>query len=254
MKLDTSRPMASLREATGLNRNRFAFLRGVAGPTQIQAERAGPKIGLRVLVAAAAAFGYAVDAKPNRGAAHAVAYDLGEQANGRVSVGDYVGQAGAALQLRPLAADDPEWMHALCREREARHRAYERDRAAKAAARAKRPPSKVAARIRAAQRAAEGGTGDGLEARLAEERPQTLGAFRAMLDGTAAAVYDQRIAPRLAGQTAPSKAVVGDALGVTKQAVHEHELRLVEDLRWLGLAGPLSSTRAPATAGDGARS
>jgi hypothetical protein len=256
MKLDPDRPMASLREATGHNTSHFARLRGVAGPTQIQAENAGPDVGLRPLVNSAAAFGYAIVVRRGRAGGGPVVTD-GQVP--RVSVRSFLGVANslgsaASLELLPLGPDDPKWMHALAAERVARQRAYEAERAAKAKAHAKRPPSQVTKRVRAAQKAAEGGDGDGLEARLANAKPRTAAAFRAMLDGTAAEVYDGRIKPRMAGKKAPSKAALGATLGITKQAVHEVETRLVEDLRWLGLAGPLSGTRAPATAGDGARS
>lgn len=59
--LDLSRPLAALREAAGLSQAAAAEARGVARPSEHQAEGQGARIHLSTLLAVAAAFGIEIE-------------------------------------------------------------------------------------------------------------------------------------------------------------------------------------------------
>lgn len=64
--LDPANPMRALREAAGLNQSEAARARGVAQPSQSQAETQGAKVQLATLLEAAKAFGVAVELRATK--------------------------------------------------------------------------------------------------------------------------------------------------------------------------------------------
>lgn len=64
--IDPAAPMRSLREAAGLSQRAFAEARGVAQPTQSNAETAGDAVSLRVLREAAKAAGLEIEIRVRR--------------------------------------------------------------------------------------------------------------------------------------------------------------------------------------------